>query len=41
MKWSKTIQSRDQVARVEIPKLPVSRLCQVTALTNMLQVAPG
>ena len=33
VKWSKTIQSRDKVARVVIPKLPGSKLCPVTALT--------
>ena len=40
VKWSKTIQSRDKVAHV-IPRLLGSRLCPVTALTNMLQLVPG
>ena len=41
VKWSKTIQSRDNVARVVIPKLPGSKLCPVTALSNMLHLVPG
>ena len=41
VKWSKTIQSRDKVARVVIPKLPGSNLCPVTTLSNMLQLVPG
>ena len=41
VKWSKTIQSRDQVTWVVIPKLPGSRLCPVIALTKLLQVVPG
>ena len=40
-KWSKTIQSQDKVARVVIPKLPGSKLCPVTALSNMLRLVPG
>ena len=41
VKWSKTIQSRDKVVRVVIPKLPGSKLCPVTALSNMLHLVPG
>ena len=41
VKWSKTIQSRDKVARVVIPKLPGSKLCPVSALSNMLHLVPG
>ena len=41
VKWSKTIQSRDKVVRVVIPKLPGSKLCPVTALSNMLRLVPG
>ena len=36
VKWSKTIQSRDKVVRVVIPKLPGSKFFPVTALSNML-----
>ena len=41
VKWSKTIQSRDKVACVVIPKLLCSKLCPVTALSNMLHLVPG
>ena len=41
VKWSKPIQLRDKVARVVIPKLPRSKLCPVTALSNMLHLDPG
>ena len=41
VKWSKTIQSRDKIAHIHIPVLPVSRLCPVTALKRMLAIVPG
>ena len=41
VKWSMTNQSRDKVACVVIPKLPGSKLCPVTALSNMLHLVPG
>ena len=41
VKWSKTIQFRDKVACVVIPKLPGSKLCPVTVLSNMLHLVPG
>ena len=41
VKWSKTIQSRDKVARIHIPFLSGSRLCPVTALKRMLVLGPG
>ena len=41
VKWSKTLQSRDQVTLVVISKLPGSQLCPVTALTKLLQVVLG
>ena len=41
VKWSKTIQSRDKVAHVVIQKLPGSKLCPVTAPSNMLRLVPG
>ena len=40
-KWSKTIQSRDKVVPVVIPKLSGSKLCPVTALSNMLHLVSG
>ena len=41
MKWSKTNQFRDKVARISIPGLPGSPLCPVTALRVLLQAVPG
>ena len=41
VKRSKTIQSRDKVAHVVIPKFPGSKLCPVTALSNMWQLVTG
>ena len=41
VKWSKTLQARDTIARIHIPVLPDSRLCPVTALKQMLAIVPG
>ena len=41
VKWSKTLQARDKIARIHIPVLPDSRLCPVTALKRMLAMVPG
>ena len=41
VKWSKTIQSRDKIARIQIPVLPGSKLCPVAALKRMLAIVPG
>ena len=41
VKWSKTIQSRDNSAHIHIPVLPGSRLCPVTALKHMRAIVPG
>ena len=41
VKWSKTIQSRDKIARIQIPVLPGSKLCPVAALKCMLAMVPG
>ena len=38
VRWSKTIQSIDKIAHVNIPVLPGSRLCPVTALKHMLAI---
>ena len=40
VRWSKTIQSIDKIAHVNIPVLPGSRLCPVTALKHMLAIVP-
>ena len=41
VKWSKTNQFRDKVARISIPALSGSPLCPVTALRLLLQAVPG
>ena len=41
VKWSKTMQSRDEMARIHISVLHGSRLCPVTALKHMLAIVPG
>ena len=41
VKWSKTNQLRDKVARISIPSLPGSPLCPVVALKALLQAVPG
>ena len=41
VKWSKTIQFRNKIARIHIPMLPSSRLCPVTAVKQMLSHIPG
>ena len=41
VKFSKTVQSRDKIARIHIPVVPESRLCPVTALKCMLAIVPG
>ena len=41
VKWSKTIQSRDKIARIHIPVLPGCKLCPVAALKCMLAMVPG
>ena len=41
VKWSKTLQARDKIARIHIPVLPDSSLCPVAALKRMLAMVPG
>ena len=41
VKWSKTNQFRNKVARISIPALPGSPLCPVAALKSLLQSVPG
>ena len=41
VKWTKTIQPRDKIARIQIPVLPGSKICPVTALKHMLAMVTG
>ena len=41
LKWSKTNQFRDKVARISIPVLSGSSLCPVAALRLLLEAVPG
>ena len=41
VKWSKTLQARDKIARIHIPVLPGSSLCPVAASKRMLAMVPG
>ena len=40
-KWSKTLQSRNQIRILKIPYLNKSILCPVTALKNLLSMTPS
>ena len=35
VKWSKTMQNNDQMKLITLPKIPYSRLCPVSALSNL------
>ena len=41
VKWTKTLQNRNQMATITIPSLGESPLCPVKALTNMFQEFPA
>ena len=41
VKWSKTLQSRNQVRILKIPYLKKSILCPITALKNLLSITPS
>ena len=41
VKWSKTNQFRDKVAKISIPVLSNSSLCPVASLKTLLQAVPG
>ena len=41
VKWSKTVQSKDKIARIHIPVLPGSRICPVIAFKRVLALVPG
>ena len=41
IKWSKTLQSNNQVRVLKIPHLGASSLCPVRALKSLLKLAPG
>ena len=41
IKWSKTIQDRQEVQTVSLPNLRFSPLCPVTALRYLLALTPG
>ena len=41
MKWSKTLQSRNQICLLKILSLNKSILCPVTALKNLLSITPS
>ena len=41
VKWSKTIQSRNTVKILKIPRLGANPICPVTAITNLLAITPG
>ena len=39
-KWSKTMQTNDQVKLITVPRIPGSTLCPVSALSNLLSFIP-
>ena len=40
VKWSKTMQSNNQVKLISIPAISRSRLCPVSAISNLLSITP-
>ena len=41
IKWSKTIQNRQDIRTISLPILGVSKLCPATALRSLLALTPG
>ena len=40
LKWSKTMQSNNQIKPVTVPRIPNSNICPVVAIKNLLDLTP-
>ena len=41
LKWSKTMQTNNDITLITVPRIPNSIFCPVTALGNLLALTPG